>query len=331
MRSDRFVHLTQQQAIRTLFAILIGAGVLFAIMGLIQGDWTVIMIAGVGLLIDLVLLLAYLRGWRHAPVTLALLMTAFVNLALQSGTTSERGLSWALLPVVLALILTDTAWTAFVGASTLVIQLLGAESGATYLQAEVLVGYLVITVGLLVSRLILEHALADAAQNAQLARQEAGRATAALGLAEQRADELAQRSATQQRLLDTITTLETPAITLADNVLLAPLVGQVDASRAQRLLSSLVHKAHVNRARHVILDITGVPLIEDAGLDALLQAAQALQLIGCAVTISGMRAGVAASLASQEQRLAGISIAANLQYALTHTPTAPRGAPPAAA
>ncbi|NJO81542.1 MAG: STAS domain-containing protein [Blastochloris sp.] len=312
----RFISISQQQAIRALFVILISAGLLFAAVGLIQGDWSVIVIASSGLLIDLALLLAYLRGWRYAPLTLALLMTAFVNLALQSGTDSARGLFWAFLPIVIALILTDTVWTGLVATITLVIQLLGPVSGATYWQPEVLVGYLVITVGLLVSRLILEHALTDTRQNAQRARQETNRATAALALAEQRADELAQQSITQQRLLDTIATLETPTITLADGVLLVPLVGHIDASRAQRLLSQLVHAAHQSRARHVILDITGVPLIENAGIEMLIQIVQALQLLGCTVTMSGIRVAIATFLADRTHALAGIRVAANLQQAI---------------
>lgn len=321
MTTTRFLHITQQQAIHALFAILIGSGLLFGLVGLIQQDWSTIRIVVGGLLIDLVLLLAYQRGWRYAPVTLTLMMTVFVNLVLQDGATSAQGLFWALLPVVIALILTNTGWTAIVATITLAIQLLGPESGSIYRKPEVLVGYLVITIGLLVSRLILEGALASASQSADRTRQEADRATAALALAEQRADELAQRSATQQQLLDTITTLETPAITLTDGVLLAPLVGYVDAPRAQRLMAYLVRTAHVDHARHVILDITGVPQIEPTVVDTLIQLARALQLIGCSVSMSGIRGDVAERLVHQQHTLAGIHIVANLQQVLATSGT----------
>lgn len=327
MSATRFLHITQQQAIRTLFGILISAGLLFGIIGLIQGDWMVVGIAVSGLVIDLVLLIAYQRGWRYAPVTLALLMTAFANLALQTSSGSEAGLYWALLPVVIALVLTDALWTTVAATLTLAVQLLGPASGPVYRQPEVLVGYLVVTVGLLISRLILESALTNAAASAQRARQETDRATAMLTLAEQRADELAQQNATQQQLLDTIATLETPSITLTDGVLLAPLIGSLDGPRAQRLLSNLVQTAHAERARHVILDITGVPRIEEAVLGTLMQLVQALRLIGCSVVVSGIRTTVAEGLVQQQQALAGVQIAANLQQALQQTMAGPGGAP----
>jgi rsbT co-antagonist protein RsbR len=260
--------------------------------------------------------LAYQRGWRYAPAALVVLMAGFVNMALQSDSAMGHSMFWALLPVVIALILTDAVWTALAAMITLLIQLLSPSSGALYREPEVLVGFLVITLGLLVSRLILEHALANASASARHAAQETARATAALALAEQRADELAVRSASQQHLLDTIATLETPAITLADGVLFAPMVGHFDEHRAQRVMTHLLQAAHRHGARHVILDVTGVPLIEDAVARALIQTAQALRLIGCTVAMSGISALAASHLVARELALDGIHTAATPQQAL---------------
>ncbi len=309
-------HVTYQQAVRAVFAILISSGLLFGAVGVIQHSWMITVIAGCGLLIDLVLVLAYQRGWRYAPAALVVLMAGFVNMALQSSSGTGHSMLWALLPMVIALILTDAVWTALAALITLLIQLLGPSSGALYREPKVLGGYLVITLGLLVSRLILEHALATASASACHAEQETARATAALALAEQRADELAMRSATQQQLLDTIATLETPAITLADGVLFAPMVGHVDAHRAQRVMTHLLQAAHAQHARHVILDVSGVPLLADAAASALIQTAQALRLLGCTVAVSGISASAASHLVAQELALDGIHTAATPQQAL---------------
>jgi anti-anti-sigma regulatory factor len=309
-------HVTYQQAVRAVFTILISSGLLFGAVGLIQHNWLITVIAGCGLLIDLALVLAYQRGWRYAPAALVLLMAGFVNMALQSDTVTGHSMLWALLPMVIALILTDAVWTALAALITLLIQLLGPSSGAFYREPEVLGGYLVITLGLLVSRLILEHALATASASARHAEQETTRATVALALAEQRADELAVHSAMQQQLLDTIATLETPAITLADGVLFAPMVGHFDAQRAQRIMTHLLQTAHAQHARHVILDVTGMPLLADAAASALIQTAQALRLLGCTVAVSGISASAASHLVAQELALDGISTAANPQQAL---------------
>lgn len=317
MRTSTFpFHVTYQHAVRAVFAILIGSGLLFGVVGVIQQSSMTVLIAGCGLLIDLALVLAYQRGWRYAPALLVVLMAGFVNTVLQATAVSGPGLLWALLPMVIALIVTDTFWTALAALGTLLIQLLGPSSGALYREPEVLVGYLVITLGLLVSRLILEHALAEASASARHAAQATDHATAALALAEQRADELAARSATQQQLLDTIATLETPAVTLADGVLFAPLVGHFDAHRAERVMAHLLQAAHTHRARYVILDMTGVPLLADAAADALIQTAQALRLLGCTVAVSGISAQAAGHLIAQGLALDGIHMAANPQQAL---------------
>ncbi len=309
-------HVTYQQAVRAVFTMLISSGLLFGVVGLIQRSWLITIIAGCGLLIDLAIVLAYQRGWRYAPAALVVLMAGFVNMALQSDSVTGHSILWSLLPMVIALILTDAVWTALAAMITLLIQLLGSSSGALYRKPEVLIGYLVITLGLLVSRLILEHAIANASASARHAAQETARATAALALAEQRADELTLRSTTQQHLLDTIATLEAPAITLADGVLFAPIVGHFDAHRAQRMMAHLLQAAHEHRARHVILDVSGVPVIADVAASVLIQTAQALRLLGCSVVVSGISALAARQLIAQELALDGIHTAANPQQAL---------------
>lgn len=88
---------------------------------------------------------------------------------------------------------------------------------------------MVIIGGMILSRLAIDNM-----QRLAIARREAETERAR---AEQQAEELVRRNTEQERLLERIATLETPIITLAADVLLAPIVGALDNQRA-RLLTS---------------------------------------------------------------------------------------------
>jgi rsbT co-antagonist protein RsbR len=132
----------------------------------------------------------------------------------------------------------------------------------------------------------------------------------------QSADELAEQIAQQRRLLDLVATLETPAVTLAEGVLLAPLVGHLDSRRAEALARRLLQAAGERRAQLVVIDITGVAAVDTSVAQALLSAAQALRLLGCRVTITGISPTVATTLTDLGTRLDGIVTARTPQDAL---------------
>ena len=120
----------------------------------------------------------------------------------------------------------------------------------------------------------------------------------------------------QQRLLDLVDTLETPAIALAEGVLLAPVVGALDARRAQTLTSRLLQDVSAQRVRQVVLDIAGVSAVDTQTAQALLHTTQALRLLGCEVIITGISAQVARTLTHMDVPLAGVAIARSPQEAL---------------
>jgi anti-anti-sigma regulatory factor/PAS domain-containing protein len=121
----------------------------------------------------------------------------------------------------------------------------------------------------------------------------------------------------QRRLLELIATLEIPAVALADNVLLAPIVGHLDSRRAKALTAKLLGEAHDRRTRLVILDITGVQEIDTMGAKALLDMTQALRLLGCQVTLSGVSASTALTLIHQGLVLEGVRTVRSPQEALS--------------
>ena len=87
--------------------------------------------------------------------------------------------------------------------------------------------------------------------------------------------------------------LSTPLIPLNPRVVLMPLVGEIDAKRARRMLESLLRGLEQTRAPVAIIDITGVPNVDAHVADTLVTAARAARLLGTEVVLTGIRAGVA--------------------------------------
>jgi PAS domain S-box-containing protein len=90
--------------------------------------------------------------------------------------------------------------------------------------------------------------------------------------------------------------LSTPLLHLSNAVLLMPLVGAMDTQRAQQMMTALLEGVEHYRARVVILDITGVMVIDSQIASAFIQTAQAVQLLGAQVVLTGIRPEVAQSL-----------------------------------
>lgn len=110
----------------------------------------------------------------------------------------------------------------------------------------------------------------------------------------------AERDALQQQIIEAqqlaLRELSTPLIPLADGVVVMPLVGTIDRGRAQQILETLLDGVAQQRARAAILDITGVRTVDEQVAQALLQAAQAVRLLGASVILTGIRAEVAQAL-----------------------------------
>jgi PAS domain S-box-containing protein len=90
--------------------------------------------------------------------------------------------------------------------------------------------------------------------------------------------------------------LSTPLLAISDRVLVMPLVGAIDSRRTQQIIESLLEGIAQNGADVAILDITGVAIVDTRVANALLQAAQAVKLLGARVILTGIRPEVAQTL-----------------------------------
>lgn len=92
-------------------------------------------------------------------------------------------------------------------------------------------------------------------------------------------------------VLSTVTAIRkqaTPILELGDGVLVAPLVGAMDAARAHELTERVMHAITKSRAQVVILDVAGVPMIDSDVSHELLNSAAVARLMGARVVISGI-------------------------------------------
>ncbi len=99
--------------------------------------------------------------------------------------------------------------------------------------------------------------------------------------------------ATQQAAINE---LSTPLLPIADHVLALPLIGAIDAQRAQQIMETLLQGINRQRATIVILDITGVSVVDTHVAGMLIQTAQAAQLLGSQVVLTGIQPPIAQTL-----------------------------------
>ncbi len=136
--------------------------------------------------------------------------------------------------------------------------------------------------------------------------------------------EEAERASLQQHIIEVqraaIRELSTPIIPISDTTMIMPLIGTIDSARAQQVLETLLEGVAQYRAAITILDITGVLVVDTQVASALIQAAQAVRLLGARVVITGIRPDVAQTLVHLGADLSGIvtrgTLQAGIEYAL---------------
>ncbi|OAN49697.1 anti-anti-sigma factor [Chloroflexus islandicus] len=139
---------------------------------------------------------------------------------------------------------------------------------------------------------------------------------------EQRAtmSQLAESLRSQQELNQLILELDVPIIPVRDDTLVVPLVGGLDSHRVQRLFENVLPAIERAGARLLVIDVTGVAVIDTYAAAALLQVAQAARLMGVTTTLAGIRPEVAQTLVSLGIDLSSIHTASTLQAALRLQP-----------
>ena len=107
--------------------------------------------------------------------------------------------------------------------------------------------------------------------------------------------------------------MSTPMIPITSSIVVMPLVGRMDSSRAEHVVSTALEGVQASQAKVVILDITGLRYVDTSVAGTLMNAARALRLLGTRAVLTGIRAEVAQTLVGLGVDLTGITTLTNLQ------------------
>jgi anti-anti-sigma regulatory factor len=122
----------------------------------------------------------------------------------------------------------------------------------------------------------------------------------------------------ERALADTVRELGSPVIPLLPEVLLVPLIGAISSDRARQVIESVLEGVKRHHATTVLLDITGVPLVDTRVANALIQTTQAAMLLGAQAILVGMRPEIAQSIIGLGIDLRHIATQPSLAVAVEH-------------
>jgi rsbT co-antagonist protein RsbR len=138
----------------------------------------------------------------------------------------------------------------------------------------------------------------------------------ALDEVEARAQEQARLLAENQQQRETIREMSVPVLPVADSTLVMPLVGALDADRLRLLQDQALRAIERGSAHLLILDITGVPIVDNQVAEGLIMVVQAAGLLGTEVLLVGVRPEVAQTIVGLGLSLSGLRTFSDLRGAL---------------
>lgn len=110
--------------------------------------------------------------------------------------------------------------------------------------------------------------------------------------------------------------MSTPVTEIWTDILMLPIVGFVDSKRAQDIMTAVLTKIAESHARFMILDISGVAVMDTAVANHLIKITKATRLMGCVCTISGVSPPIAETIVSLGIDIGNIRTTATLKDAL---------------
>ncbi|OQW59629.1 MAG: anti-anti-sigma factor [Nitrospira sp. ST-bin4] len=130
--------------------------------------------------------------------------------------------------------------------------------------------------------------------------------TVAVGFVQER-----ERIIRQQQ--EAIRELSTPVLQVRERLLILPIIGAIDPQRARQLTEQLLRGIRTNRAKVVVIDITGVAAMDSAVANHLVQTVEASRLLGAIVIVSGLSPEIAQTLVTIGVDLGKMNTVGDLQ------------------
>ncbi|MEO5730808.1 MAG: PAS domain-containing protein [Byssovorax sp.] len=118
------------------------------------------------------------------------------------------------------------------------------------------------------------------------------------------------------QLRDTIEELSNPILEVWDDVLVMPIIGIVDSRRTVDMVRRLLVEVARTQASFVIVDLTGVEVVDTRTADHLIKLIRKVELIGARCVLTGIRQGVSETLVDLGLDFGRITTLRNLKHGL---------------
>jgi rsbT co-antagonist protein RsbR len=115
---------------------------------------------------------------------------------------------------------------------------------------------------------------------------------------------------------EAIRELSTPVLQIRNRLLILPIIGGLDSQRARQLTEQLLAAIQANRAKVVVIDITGVATIDVSVANHLVQTVEASRLMGASAIITGLSSRIAKTLVDLGVDLSMMKTVGDLQGGL---------------
>ncbi len=135
---------------------------------------------------------------------------------------------------------------------------------------------------------------------------------------EKQIDTIRHQQETQAAMEHLVRQLQTPILELWDDVLCLPVIGMVDSRRSADMMETLLNEIVVRRSKYVILDITGVEIVDTRTADHFVKVMKSAELLGTRCIMTGIRPAVAQTLVELGVDLSSIRTLRNLQEGLRY-------------
>ncbi|KMT58973.1 regulator of sigma-B activity [Listeria fleischmannii 1991] len=90
--------------------------------------------------------------------------------------------------------------------------------------------------------------------------------------------------------------LSAPLLPIFDHISVMPLIGTIDTERARQIMENLLMGVVKHRSEVVLIDITGVPVVDTMVAHHIIQASEAVRLVGCQPMLVGIRPEIAQTI-----------------------------------
>jgi rsbT co-antagonist protein RsbR len=122
-----------------------------------------------------------------------------------------------------------------------------------------------------------------------------------------------ERERTIREQQEAIRELSTPVLQVRERLLILPIIGVIDPQRARQLTEQLLRGIRTNRARVVVIDITGVAAMDSNVANHLVLTVEASRLLGATVIVTGLSPEIAQTLVNIGVDLAKMNTVGDLQ------------------